>query len=144
MGTPVFKDISLMVFPLFLKSIIVFNFFVLRLIPGGRPILLPFCLANSIPSLVLSLRPFISISAKTPAIIKSNSPIIVDVSIPSLRDIIIIHLPLTMSRTSNNSLADRPSLSIFQTINISPAVDCFNNLLRTGQFFNFLPLFFSI
>ena len=51
MGTPVFKDISLMVFPLFLKSIIVFNFFVLRLIPGGRPILLPFCLANSIPSL---------------------------------------------------------------------------------------------
>lgn len=33
MGTPVFKDISLMVFPLFLKSIIVFNFFVLGVSP---------------------------------------------------------------------------------------------------------------
>lgn len=42
MGTPVFKDISLMVFPLFFKSIIVFKFLALILMPGGRPILLPF------------------------------------------------------------------------------------------------------
>lgn len=40
--------------------------------PGGRPILFPFNLAILMPSLVLSLRPFISISAKIPASLKKN------------------------------------------------------------------------
>ena len=110
--------------------------------PGGLPILFPFSLAILMPSLVLSLRPLISISAKIPASMKNNSPIIVDVLIPSLIDMIITHLRLTTSRTSNNSFAERPSLSIFQTIRVSPAVDCFNNLLRTGLSSIFLPLFF--
>lgn len=38
--------------------------------PGGRPILFPFNLAILMPSLVLSLRPLISISANIPASLK--------------------------------------------------------------------------
>lgn len=110
--------------------------------PGGRPILFPFNLAILMPSLVLSLRPFISISAKIPASLKKTSPIIVEVLIPSVREIIITHFLLTVSITSHKSLADLPILSIFQTMIISPAVDCFNSLLSTGRSI-FLPLFFQ-
>ena len=74
--------------------------------PGGLPILFPFSLAILMPSLVLSLRPLISISAKIPASMKNNSPIIVDVLIPSLMELPDIMTELAIlrgkSRTKTN------------------------------------------
>lgn len=110
--------------------------------PGGRPILFPFNLAILMPSLVLSLRLLISISANIPASLKKTSPIIVEVLIPSVRDIIITHFLLSISITSHKSFADLPILSIFQTMIVSPAEDCFISFLRMGRSF-FVHFFFQ-